>query len=311
MLKIKIKHRLLQEGRSKQRWRRTMARVLASHLMNSIRQNPERYLKRGVFPFSISEIAGETNIDPEKHKMLGDLKLIINEDPNASEQMKSGGATYYRRSGTDSYPRQGDIRNQETEPLTYEIEPKDIAIKYMLKTKNPKINLNDFFENVESRLYHELKHYVDDLGGDPFERQSDMPKEITGNEALVNKINYLLRDTEIRAFAEQSMNDSRTNKKDYLTNVADKINSARELLKRLSGGKGQAEIEKALKILEFKILDYAKKTYARFNDFAKDSQGNIIEPRKPTIDTLRLNTRRVNLSKQIEKESPSYFGTED
>jgi hypothetical protein len=288
-----------------------MARALASFLMNNIKENPERYLKRGVYPFSISDIAGQTNIDPEKHRLLGNLKLIINEDPSAKEQIKSGGATYYRRTGTDSFPRQGDIRNPNTEPLTYEIEPRDISIKYMLKIRNPKINLSAFFESLESRLYHELKHFVDDIGGDPFERQSDMPKEITGNEALLNKVNYLLRDTEVRAFAEQSMNDSRTNKKDYLVNVADKINSARELLKKLSGAGNENEIEKALKILEFKILDYAKKTYARFNEFAKDSQGNIIEPRKPSIDTLRLNTRRANLSKQIEKESPSYFGTED
>lgn len=307
MLKIIIKHRILQEGRSKQRWRQTASNAIAEYLLKAIKANPERYMKRAVSTFSISEIL--TGIaPPEALKRLGELKLAVIVDPTMKQDADFKGAAYMyedpnRKTATIEFPKRMDLGDRtDIEPLNYDMSTGDITVKMVIKSAGISPDLAMFHDKISSNINHELTHLADDLEGN-VARSELPPKEIVkSNTQLVNRLNNsYLQPTEIRAYATQVMSDSRKSKTRFLDNLDKRASLLTQLYKKNNKTPEDHElIDSVFKIWKFKIIDYVMNKYNIFNK--RDVNGKL------DSESQAIRVARVALSKEVDKIVPSLFG---
>jgi hypothetical protein len=307
MLKITIKSNVLQEGRSKQRWRQTASNAIADYLLKAIKANPERYMKRGIFPFSISEILNGI-APPEALKRLGELKLAVIVDPTMKQSAEYKGAAYMyedpnRRSATVEFPRRMDLGDRtDIEPLNYDMSTGDITVKMVIRSAGISPELTMFHNKMSSNINHELTHLADDIEGN-VARSELPPKELVKNNTqLVDRLNNsYLQPTEIRAYATQVIGDSRKSKTKFLDNLDKKASLLSQLYKKNNKTPEDHNlIDSVFKIWKFKIIDYVMNKYNIFNK--RDANGKL------DSESQAIRVARATLSKEVDKIVPSLFG---
>jgi hypothetical protein len=311
MLKIKIKKTLLQEGRSKQTYRKDMARAIASFVMKKMKDTPEEILKNGVHTYDFSEILKDVPSVPKPNR-LGQLKIIVLEFPSQKADITYKGASYYRVGSVprqDSLPRDASdielIGKQGLQPVVFTLNGGDMSMRFAIKNSEIRIIPSKIYETVRSTAYHELKHFVDDMMGE-LQLYTNPEQNQTRAKQLSDRIkrSYLSRN-EIRAYSEQILDDSRQNKKPFIVNLKNKAdNFVLDFKDKYDSREEQSYIVKAFLIWQYKILEYAKSKFNRFNQTIKDETGKA----RPNQETADFNSRKVQLEKEIRRLVPSYFG---
>jgi hypothetical protein len=309
MLKITIKSSLLQEGRSKQRWRQTASNAIAHNIIKAIKSNPEKYMKNGVYPFSITEMV--MGIVPlAVVKKLRELKLAVIVDPTIKQSVDfKGGAYMYedprQKTATIQFPRKSDLTNRtDIEPLEYTMSTGDLTLKVVIKNAGVLPDLSMLHNKISSNINHELSHFADDIGGGVGSRTEPTPKELSrDNTGLVNRLNTnFLQPTEIRAYATQVMSDSRKTKTRFLDNLEQKAVGLSGLFKRNANQEQMNLVDSVFKIWKFKIIDYVMNKYNIFNK--RDANNKLDQ------ESQAIRIARAKLSKEVEKIAPSLFGGE-